>query len=232
MDRRKFVLGVGALAAGGAAAVGSGAFTSVEADRDVSVSVADDADALLALRDETDGEIVRQNGSGQLVIDFGAGPATGVNADARVQIGTFGNFSGPDALRTESRGAYNDPAFNILNQGTQTQQVTMSYDGAANNCLLAMQMTPDGGREDRDTLLVADDDTSVSVDGRPQNEPPVSSPVREPATVSLEVGERAGVAIFVDTGRYDIPGNIASDAAKAGVDLSGTLTITATGSGN
>ena len=231
MNRRRLLAAFGA-AASASGILGTGAFTSVSASRSVSVSVADDANALLALRDETDGEIVRQNGSGQLVIDFGAGPATGINANARVQIGTFGNFSGPDALKTESRGAYNDPAFNIVNQGTQTQQVTMSYDGAANNCLLAMQMTPDGGREDRDTLLVADDDTSVSVDGRPSNEPPVSSPVRKPATVSLGVGERAGVAIFIDTGRYDIPGNIASDAAKAGVDLSGTLTITATGSGN
>jgi hypothetical protein len=232
MNRRKLLATLGTAAAGTSAVLGTGAFTSVSAGRSVSVSVADDANAFLALRDETDGEIVRQNGSGQLVIDFGAGPATGVNANARVQIGTFGNFSGPDVLRTESRGAYNDPAFNIVNQGTQTQQVTMSYDGAANNCLLAMQMTPDGGREDRDTLMVADDDTSASVDGRPSNEPPVSSPVRKPATVSLGVGERAGVAIFIDTGRYDIPGNIASDAAKAGVDLSGTLTITATGSSN
>ena len=232
MNRRRFIATLGTAVAGTSAAVGTGAFTSASAGRSVSVSVADDANALLALRAETDGEIVRQDRSGQLVIDFGAGPATGINANARVQIGTFGNFSGPDALKTESRGAYNDPAFNIVNQSTQTQQVTMSYDGAANNCLLAMQMTPDGGREDRDTLLVADDDTSVSVDGRPSNEPPVSSPVRKPATVSLGVGERAGVAIFIDTGRYDIPGNIASDAAKAGVDLSGTLTITATGSGN
>ena len=231
MNRRRLLAVFGATA-GASGILGTGAFTSVSAGRSVSVDVADDANALLALRDKTDGEIVRQNGSGQLVIDFGAGSATGINANARVQIGTFGNFSGPDALKTESRGAYNDPAFNIVNQSTQTQQVTMSYDGAANNCLLAMQMTPDGGREDRDTLLVADDDTSVSVDGRPSNEPPVSSPVRKSATVSLGVGERAGVAIFIDTGRYDIPGNIASDVAKAGVDLSGTLTITATGSGN
>ena len=229
MNRRSYLAAIAA--ASTTAVVGTGAFSSVTADRSVAVNVADDANAFLGLKDETDGSFVRQNSSGQLVIDFAAGPAIGVNANARVQIGTFGIFSGPDVLKSEPGGAYNDPAFNILNQGTQTQQVTMSYDGAANNCLLAMQMTPDVA-EDRDTLLVADDDTSVSVDGRPSNEPPVSSPVRNPATVSLGVGERAGVAIFIDTGRYDIPGNIASDAAKAGVNLSGTLTITATSSGN
>jgi len=41
---------MGSLAAGGAAAIGSGAFTSVSANRDITVSVADDSDALLALK--------------------------------------------------------------------------------------------------------------------------------------------------------------------------------------
>lgn len=230
MNRRNYLAAIAA--ASTTAVVGTGAFSSVTADRSVAVNVADDANAFLGLQDETDGRIVRQNSSGQLVIDFAAGPATGINANARVQIGTFGNFSGSDVLKSESKGAYKDPAFNILNQATQTQQVKMSYDGAANNCLLAMQMTPDGGREDRDTLLAADDDTSVSADGREQNEPPVSSVTRRTADVELEVGKRAGVAIFVDTGSYAISGNIDSNAAKVGVDLSGTLTITATSSGN
>jgi hypothetical protein len=48
MQRRKFIAAVGSLAAGGAAATGTGAFTSVSANRGVSVSVADDSDALLA----------------------------------------------------------------------------------------------------------------------------------------------------------------------------------------
>ncbi len=48
MDRRKFVLSVGALAGGGSLALGTGAFSSVEAERDVGVTVADDASAYLA----------------------------------------------------------------------------------------------------------------------------------------------------------------------------------------
>jgi hypothetical protein len=40
---------LGSVAVGGAAAVSTGAFTSVSAERSVSVSVADDADALLSL---------------------------------------------------------------------------------------------------------------------------------------------------------------------------------------
>jgi len=49
MQRRKLLLGLGTTA-GGAGAVGSGAFTSVNAQRDVAVRVADDSDALLSLQ--------------------------------------------------------------------------------------------------------------------------------------------------------------------------------------
>lgn len=50
MDRRKFVLSVGALAGGGSLALGTGAFSSVEAERDVGVTVADDASAYLGIQ--------------------------------------------------------------------------------------------------------------------------------------------------------------------------------------
>jgi hypothetical protein len=49
MNRRKFLIASGAIATGGAAAVGSGAFTSVEAGRDVEVNVAGDAAAVLGI---------------------------------------------------------------------------------------------------------------------------------------------------------------------------------------
>jgi hypothetical protein len=52
MDRRKFLIGAGSIAAGSAAAMGTGAFTSVTAQRGVTVNVADDANALLALEAE------------------------------------------------------------------------------------------------------------------------------------------------------------------------------------
>lgn len=49
MRRRKFLLGTGALAAGGAATLGSGAFSRVESQRDVTIEVAEDPDAYLGL---------------------------------------------------------------------------------------------------------------------------------------------------------------------------------------
>ncbi|MDB2241284.1 hypothetical protein [Halorubrum ezzemoulense] len=48
-NRRKFLAGLGALASGSAAAVGTGAFTSVNAERAVNIDVASDANAFLGL---------------------------------------------------------------------------------------------------------------------------------------------------------------------------------------
>lgn len=47
MQRRKFLIASGALAAGGAAALGSGAFSRVESQRAVTIQVANDANAYL-----------------------------------------------------------------------------------------------------------------------------------------------------------------------------------------
>jgi hypothetical protein len=50
MQRRKLLAAMGSIAAGGAAAMGTGAFTSVSADRSLEVEVAGDASAFLALK--------------------------------------------------------------------------------------------------------------------------------------------------------------------------------------
>lgn len=62
---------MGALASGAAAAVGTGAFTSVQADRDIEVNVAADASAFLALAPSNDpnGEYVDDSGD-TVSIDF------------------------------------------------------------------------------------------------------------------------------------------------------------------
>lgn len=49
MKRRQFVLGLGAVTASGATLLGSGAFTSVRADRTISVETAQDSEAFLEL---------------------------------------------------------------------------------------------------------------------------------------------------------------------------------------
>ncbi|MXR50747.1 hypothetical protein GRX03_03890 [Halovenus sp. WSH3] len=103
MERRKFLIGAGSLAAGGAAALGSGAFTSVQADRTVSVSTAADNDAFLALdpSNSTNQAYASNAGSGAVTInlDSDAGvEGTGVNRNSTTQINDI---------------------FKVRNQGTQ-----------------------------------------------------------------------------------------------------------------
>lgn len=117
MNRRKFVLGLGATAAAGATALGSGAFTSVKADRSVTVNVAGDSDAFLAL-EPIDGspnseEFVDTDG-GTLAIqvtDTGAG-GKGVNGQA---VYLF------------------DDLFRVTNRGTQGVYVFMRVDSQGVN---------------------------------------------------------------------------------------------------
>ena len=89
MDRRKFMLGLGSLAAGGAAAMGTGAFTSIQGDRSVKIDVSGDAGAFLRLEgnDTPNGnEYVVDDGTGgsTLSLDFSSTSqgGTGLNQNA------------------------------------------------------------------------------------------------------------------------------------------------------
>ena len=96
MQRRKFLATVGSLAAGSAAAIGTGAFSQVSAnDRPVNVSVVNDAEGFLALSaDEVqNGEYAEVNENGKLEIhlnddvslnqEHGFGKSgTGLNTDS------------------------------------------------------------------------------------------------------------------------------------------------------
>lgn len=94
MQRRKFVIGLGATASGGAAALGTGAFSRVESQRQVSIEVATDANAYLGMvpmDTPNSNNYVDTDGNGHLYIDVGehddfegpdADPGEGVNSDS------------------------------------------------------------------------------------------------------------------------------------------------------
>ena len=114
MQRRKFVVGMGSLAAGGAAAIGSGAFNSVNANRSVSVEVADDASAFLGLTPL--GPYARQTNDGQVELTLGSDSTamgSGINEDAVTNI---------------------LDVFQIENQGTQPVGISIDSE-ALNNAL-------------------------------------------------------------------------------------------------
>jgi hypothetical protein len=69
MQRRKYLAAIGSLAAGGAAAMGTGAFDNVTAPRSVNVSMVGDASASLSLNPIS--QYANQNSDGELTLNFG-----------------------------------------------------------------------------------------------------------------------------------------------------------------
>jgi hypothetical protein len=115
MQRRELLAGLGALAAGGAAAVGTGAFTRTTAARSVSVNVADEDEAYLAL-DELDGTTYQnatfasQKTANLIALDFND---------------EFGTDDGSDGVGLDSVYEF-DNVFQIENQGTQSVDVEIT----------------------------------------------------------------------------------------------------------
>lgn len=103
MERRKFLIGTGALASGSAAAVGTGAFTNVSADRSVSVDVADDASAYLSIEPQN-----TANGE----------EYASVSSDGTVELDFSGTDTGASGLNRNAETTIRD-ILRVRNQGTQ-----------------------------------------------------------------------------------------------------------------
>lgn len=119
-NRRKFITGLGALAAGSAAAVGTGAFTSVSASRSVDVAVADDADALLRVIPDKRGGSETPNA--QEYVD---------TSDGTVSLDFTGTDSGATGINDEATTTIDD-ILTIENQGTQGVYVGYTHPASPN----------------------------------------------------------------------------------------------------
>lgn len=97
MQRRTFVLSVGSIVAASGAALGSGAFDLIEADRTASIAVSDDSAALVSLADNGTSQFVSTDANNLLTLNYaGSGQATGANDNAvtTIEAGfTVGNNS-------------------------------------------------------------------------------------------------------------------------------------------
>ena len=91
-NRRKFLAGLGALASGSAAAMGTGAFSSIEADRTMTTNVVSDEDAYLALEANPNSSFATGSDSG--TIEFAANQ---LNLDAYTEFA--------DAFRITNNGS-------------------------------------------------------------------------------------------------------------------------------
>jgi len=107
MQRRNLLIGMGSLAAGGAATIGTGAFASVEATRSVSVNVQGDQNAYLGLTPESP---YAQMSGKEMKLNFaGNGEGgTGINADS---VSTF------------------DGVFKMANNGPNDLDITVDKSG-------------------------------------------------------------------------------------------------------
>jgi len=153
MQRRKFLIGAGSLAAGSAAAVGTGAFTTVEADRDVSINVTDDANAYLSIRPapkDPNGVHAGQDDDGEVYIDI---------ADS----GNDGDGVNPNAETTF------DHVLSLRNKGTQDVGVWVEKSGDLQGCTVLFYPSNRGpssieGQSNAQNLPVGGGPTKIGVE--------------------------------------------------------------------
>jgi hypothetical protein len=146
MQRRKFLIAAGSLAAGTAAATGTGAFTSVSANRGLEVSVSDDVDSLLGIiaeDSENADEYVDDSGNTLSIdisttVDNNSGE-NGVNDNAYTIIrrlfevknqGTQKVYVWAEGLPSEIRLFHDDS--NILNPGTGSGNNQGAFSDSSN----------------------------------------------------------------------------------------------------
>jgi len=116
MDRRTFAVSLGTLAGGAATVLGTGAFSSVSADRNFDVVVSGDANAYLGLKPHPgpNGAYADTTTQDELAIDF-----TGSNSN----IG--GDIAGGKGINANALSTFRN-VFRITNQGTQ--DITVDVD--------------------------------------------------------------------------------------------------------
>ena len=152
------LIGLGALAAGGAAATGTGAFTSFTASRNANLKVVGDSNGLVGLQvgDALGaGEVVGTDGNGELEIDFSSSNphdvegGTGVNDMAKYQVGAmddddprgdgidfesiYDDDTNPSSAAGEGRPYDNgedQSAFVVLNNSDMTIDLQIGYQMA------------------------------------------------------------------------------------------------------
>jgi hypothetical protein len=115
MRRRKLLIGLGALSAGGSAAFGTEAFTSAQAERNVDVAVAGDRSSFIAIQplDSSNGNTyvdTESDDTVELELDGDLGNGGGVAQDAITQL---------------------EDLFRVVNQGSQEVSVYFEDDSDA-----------------------------------------------------------------------------------------------------
>ncbi|MEF8915687.1 hypothetical protein [Natronomonas sp.] len=195
MQRRKFVVGLGSLAAGGAAVMGTGAFSNFQGSRDAAFSIAADNNAFVGLSAPNsleNGEHAGVGSNNELSIYF----------NSNSQVG--GNGLNPDGE------TWFDEVFQVTNQGTQPVDLMVDDDALAQSENIVFYVNgsylPDSGYDEGDLYAIEgypgsaegagreDDDQHASGDGDGTDDYWVGY-----ANPQLGVGDSIPVGIYVDT---------------------------------
>ena len=182
-SRRSVLVGVGSLVAGGGVLLGTGAFSSVQAERGVSVETTGDASAFLALdaTNATNGAYASETGDdGQLQIDIG--DLSDPSRDQTVEGGGSGVNKNAVTIIKD--------IFVVRNQGTQTVEVTFNSikDDRGNNNIVPDR--PGDIEPNKDKVYIWFNEY-----GDDSNE--VETPEYENSPVTLDVGEQVEVDMAV-----------------------------------
>jgi len=237
MERRKFVVGLGALAAGSSAAVGTGAFSAALIDdRDANITVSADGDALVALVPGYDDDLAGDESTvssdtvaevdNQLAIDIENGGA-GVNVGSTYQIGAIAGdqkdvlnetdqapgLSSDDVIYGEEEDQFFD------DKTTEDDPAFGIKNNTSDGILAQLNWEADDDPEGVNAAMVVDGDPSDLGDGSASSFALGldSQPTGE-TTFGIDPGEFAYVSILI----------VVEDDADLG-EYSGTLEIRAEG---
>ena len=208
VKRRKFLIGLGAVAAGSAAAVGTGAFSSAAMpDRHVTVAIDDDANSQIALVPGNDPD-VSISGDGQLELELLGADGEGVNINS---VYTWGDHDSPS----------DDYAFKIVNNDDQDyDDVVLTYE-VEDDSWIDNSTTYNNESFIRFSAYGSGDPDgywgSMKCPNNQLGTPnPVSRNLPTSGPVDFEVGQELYIVVDVDTTGVD---------ATMDDDLTGTLSI-------
>jgi len=227
MERRKFIIGAGALATGSSAAMGTGALSSMSAERSATIDVVSDDSALIQLDPGASERVQLHND--ELSISFAnGGSGSGINVNSVYQVGSV-KYSGlapilsdtdgdavPDIAPNPNAGPSpsSAPAFYVRNGDSVPQSVTIEYEfdspGTVSGSRVMFGSRVDsnqnggvvGSGSPTRAMILDENDTNLSMtyDGND----------------ALSSGAQIGVSLLIDTTN-----------GSTSEDLTGTLTVTA-----
>jgi hypothetical protein len=212
LRRRSVIVGLGSLVAGLGTVVGSGAFSSVSADRTVSIETTGDSDALLRIEAGDDGSEYVDDTSGTVEVAVEEANDNAVTAvDRLLEVTNNGAEEvtvGFDNEYAINQGDYSEPPGGwgyVANDTESAAAVVWASPFPKSKSKSLSDIRPD--------LVSTGFDGSTLADGRMDDE------VEDKSERTIEAGKSLNVGIVIDTRDSTIEENTVPDALDSTVSL-------------